>query len=467
MNKSLAFKTIEELAPLIRDKEVSPVEIVKSVLERVKEYNPKINAYIAVNEQSALASAEQAESDIMKGNYRGTLHGIPMALKDIFYIKGEVSTIGSKIHMHHISDYDATIVGKLKEAGVVFTGKLNLHEYAWGGTTNNPHFGPCRNPWNTELIPGGSSGGSGAAVAADLTIASIGTDTGGSIRIPASFCGIVGLKPTHGRVSKYGCFPLAWTLDHIGPMTKTVKDAAILLEAIAGYDENDPTTVQVPVVPYSQFLSDGIKDMKIGVDEYLFKDIDANVERLVREAICQLERMGAKIEIVELPSLKHVQWAEMITILAEASTIHHNNMKERPQDFGEDVRKLLELGELPSAVDYLQAQQVRRKLTQEFAEIYKRVDVLAAPSLPCIAPHIGDDFVLMNGKEVSFIDRIIPFTAPANLTGLPSISIPCGFSLGMPVGLQLMGKAYDERTVLKLAYTYEQSTSYNEVKPQF
>jgi aspartyl-tRNA(Asn)/glutamyl-tRNA(Gln) amidotransferase subunit A len=279
------------------------------------------------------------------------------------------------------------------------------------------------------------------------------------------FC--VHLKPTHGRVSKYGCFPLAWTLDHIGPMTKTVKDAAILLEAIAGYDENDPTTVQVPVVPYTQFLSDGIKEMKIGIDEYLFKDIDANVERLVRKAISQLEQLGAKIEIVEIPSLKHAAWAEMITILAEASTIHHNNMKERPQDFGEDLRKLLELSELPSAVDYLQAQQIRRKLAKEFADIYKRVDILASPSLPCIAPRIGDDFVLLNGNEVSFIDCIIPFTAPANLTCLPSISIPCGFSEGMPVGLQLMGKAYDEQTVLKLAYTYEQSTFINEIKPQF
>ncbi|WP_037985600.1 Asp-tRNA(Asn)/Glu-tRNA(Gln) amidotransferase GatCAB subunit A [Thalassobacillus devorans] len=468
MSKEQLFsKTIDELSGLIREKEVSPVEVTKATMERSKHLNEQVNAYITTTEDQALAMALEHEKEILNGNYRGKLHGIPMALKDIFYFEGEIATMGSKIHQNFIPDYDATVVSKLKEAGVVFTGKLNMHEYAWGATTANPHYGPCRNPWNLEKIPGGSSGGSGAAVSAEMTIASLGTDTGGSVRIPASSCGIVGLKPTHGRVSKYGCFPLAWSLDHIGPMTKTVTDAAILLEAIAGFDANDPTTVDVPTAAYTEHLNEDISGMVIGVNEdYFFRNVDPEVETLVRAGIRKLEGMGANVVHVEIPSLKNAEFAELITIMTEASTVHHANLKERAEDFGEDVRLLLEAGEVPSAVDYLQAQQIRRQLDVEFAEAMKQVDVMITPTLPFTPIDIGADSLSLNGEIVNFLDHIIRFTLPGNLTGLPSLSIPCGLSNGLPVGMQIMGKAFKEEDVLRAAFAFERTNPMNGMKPK-
>jgi aspartyl-tRNA(Asn)/glutamyl-tRNA(Gln) amidotransferase subunit A len=466
MNKELASKSIGELSPLIREKQISSVEVTEAILDRVEKYNPQVNAYIKVNADQAMESAKQAESEIMKGHYRGALHGIPMALKDIFYVKGEVATMGSKIHKDFIADYDATVVSKLKEAGVIFTGTLNMHEYAFGVTNNNPHFGPCRNPWNLETIPGGSSGGSGAAVAANMTIASLGTDTGGSIRIPASLCGIVGLKPTHGRVSKYGVFPLSWSLDHAGPMTKTVTDAAIIMEAIAGYDKNDPTTIDVPKVLYTDYLSEDIKGLVIGIDEdYYFKNVDPEVEKLVRDGIETLKTMGAIVKTVSIPSIYHTYYSMMMTCFGEAGAIHLNNLKKRPQDFGGDVRLSLELGAIPSAVDYVHAQQLRLKIINDFAEAYKSVDVIVTPTLPFTAPLIGQNSVMLNGVESGVFDQLPRLTSPTNLTGLPSISVPCGFSKGMPVGMQIIGKAFQEEMILKVAYAYERSNTLSSLKP--
>ncbi len=374
--------------------------------------------------------------------------------------------MGSKIHENFIPDYDATVITKLKEAGVAFSGKLNMHEYAWGANTTNPHFGPCRNPWNTEKIPGGSSGGSGAAVAADMTIASLGTDTGGSIRIPASACGIVGLKPTHGRVSKYGCFPLAWSLDHIGPMTKSVEDAAIMLDYIAGYDVKDPTTVDIPKGNYHDLLSTDIKGKIIGInEEYFFKNVDSSVEKHVRKAILELESLGAKIEEVKIPALQYSEYAEMITIISEASTIHYENLIAREHDFGDDVRFLLKLGQLPSAVDYLQALQIRKQMTKDFAQIFKKVDALISPTLPFLPPNIGEDKVIINHNEGMFLDHVIRFTGPGNISGLPAISIPCGLHQGLPVGMQIIGPAFKEENILNIAYAFEQTNPLLGQKP--
>jgi aspartyl-tRNA(Asn)/glutamyl-tRNA(Gln) amidotransferase subunit A len=467
MSKDLTSKSIGELAPLIAGKELSPVELTQTVLKRAEAYNPEINAFIRIDADLAMESAKKAESEIMNGNYIGPLHGIPMALKDIFALKGQVSTMGSKIHKDYVADYDATVVAKLKQAGAVMTGTLNMHEYAWGGTTNNPHFGPCRNPWDTSRIPGGSSGGSGAAVAADMTIASLGTDTAGSIRIPASICGIVGLKPTHGRVSKYGCFPLSWSLDHIGPMTKTVTDAAILLQAIAGYDANDPTTIDVPIPAYTDYLTGDIKGMVIGIEEdYFFNNIDSEVAAAVRKGIETLKALGAEIKIVSIPSLKHTMFAEYVTILGESGAIHHNNMKLRPMDFGEDVRLSLGLAELPSAVDYVMGQQLRRKIVQDFDETFRSIDILVTPTLPLVAPEIGADFSIVNGKESPVTDDLIRLTSPSNLAGLPSLTVPCGFSNGLPIGMQLIGKAFDEGTLLKAGYAFEAASGLRSHKPK-
>jgi aspartyl-tRNA(Asn)/glutamyl-tRNA(Gln) amidotransferase subunit A len=455
MTEQFAQKTIAELAPLLKTHQVSPVEITNSLFNRINEFK-EINAYVEVMEKEAIQSAKKAEKEILSGQYKGALHGIPLALKDIFHFKNEKVSFGSKIHKNFIAADDATVVSKLKEAGAIFTGKLNMHEYAFGGTTNNPHFGPTRNPWNLEKIPGGSSGGSGAAVAADLTIASLGTDTGGSIRMPAAACGIVGLKPTHGRVSKYGCFPLSWSLDHIGPMTKTVEDAAIFLEYIAGYDEKDLTTLHHPIEPYSTFLTQDIKGKVIGIEEdYFFHDVDENVEKLVREAIGKLEELGAKVEIVHLPHLKYSEYVELITCYSEAGTIHSNNIRERANDFGEDVRLDVMLAQCIGVTDYLQAQQARHLMKKDFMNVFKKVDVLAAPMLPILPPKIGEVPVKNLGV----------FSSPANLTGLPAISIPCGITEGLPVGLQLIGSAFKEAEILNMAYAFEKTNPLQGKKP--
>ena len=466
LTTDLHLKSVEELAPLLEAKKLSPVELTKAILDFAEESQPKINAYMAFYREEALAQAQVVEKEILNGQYRGMYHGIPMALKDNLYFKDKITTMSSKIHKDFVSGYDATVVEKLRDAGVIFTGKLSMHEYAWGITNNNPHYGPVRNPWDLEKIPGGSSGGSGAAVAAGASVASLGTDTAGSIRIPSSACGIVGLKPTHGRVSKYGCYPLAWSLDHIGPMTKTVKDAAGLLEIIAGFDHRDPTCIDVSTENYSQQISGDVKGLVIGINEdYFFNRVDSDVEKAVRASIQSLVDQGAKVETVRIPSLQYAEWAELVTSLSEAAAIHHSDLQSRPQDFGDDIRLLFELGELPSAVDYLQAQQVRRQIKQEFTQIFNQVDVLISPTLPVVASTIGDNFATLNGEKVDLIDNIIRFTGPSNLTGLPALSVPCGFKGNLPVGLQIIGPAFKEGLILNVGYAIEQTNPLKNRKP--
>ncbi|MBY0221488.1 MULTISPECIES: amidase [Sporosarcina] len=467
MAKELIQKSVEELAPLIQNGSLSPVDLTKAVLDHAEDTQESINAYMTIYRDEAEQSAREAEKEIKEGKYRGMYHGIPMALKDNLYFKNKVTTMSSKIHKDFVPDDDATVVSKLRDAGVIFTGKLSMHEYAWGITNNNPHYGAVRNPWDTDKIPGGSSGGSGAAVAVGSSVASLGTDTAGSIRIPSSICGIVGLKPTHGRVSKYGCYPLAWTLDHIGPMTKTIKDAAGMMDIISGYDQKDPTSVNTPVNQYLQKIQGNVKDLVIGVnEEYFFKQVDNEVDQIVRKNIQALVDQGAKVEIVNIPSLQYAEWAELVTSLSEASAIHHEDMLKRPQDFGDDIRMLFELGELPSAVDYLQAQQVRRQLKQEFQQAFQKVDVMIAPTLPVVASTIGDDTVDLNGQQVDLIDNIIRFTGPSNLTGLPALSVPGGLKGNLPVGVQIIGPAFAEARILDVGYAIEQTNPMKDRKPE-
>lgn len=456
MNKELLEKTVTELADLIKNRKVSPVEVTQNILEYIDHSNPKTNAYISITAETALKRAREAESEITAGNYKGVFHGVPIALKDNIYFGNEVTTMASKIHTDFVSKDDATVTAKLREAGAVFTGKLNMHEYAWGIDNNSPHFGAVHNPWNPEKVPGGSSGGSGAAVASHSTYTSLGTDTAGSIRIPSSACGIVGLKPTHGRVSKYGIYPLAWTLDHVGPMAKSVADAAAMLSTISGFDTKDPTSANVAVNDYLSGLNGNVKGLRIGINEaYFFKNVDSRVEKIIRDRIADLEKQGAIVKKVSIPSLRHAEWIELATSLPEASTIHHNDMKSRPNDFGSDTRFLFELGEMFSAVDYLQAQQARRQLKAEFAQALSEVDVIIAPTLPFLPPVIGDDKVDINGSQADFIENCIRFTGPSNLTGLPALTVPAGISEGMPVGLQVIGRAFDEATLLNVGMAIE------------
>lgn len=465
LSKELLGKSVTELAGLIESKDVSPVEATSAMLDHAQNLNAEINAYISFTADQALIDAKKAEDEIAAGRYRGTFHGVPLALKDNLYFAGEVTTMASKIHGNFVSQRDATVVAKLREAGVVFTGKLNMHEYAWGIDNNNPHFGAVRNPWDPSKVPGGSSGGSGAAVAADMTFASLGTDTAGSIRIPSAACGIVGLKPTHGRVGKFGCFPLAWSLDHIGPMTKTVADAAAMLQVISGFDPEDPTSVNAPVDNY-QNPSGDVKGLVIGIEEdYFFKDVDSEIERLIRSQIDNLVSQGAKLKTVKIPALQHSEWAELATSLSEASAIHHRNLIKRPDDFGADIRFLFQLGELFSSVDYLQAQQIRRQLKSEFKNAHADVDVLIAPTLPVMPPNIGDSEADLNGTKVDLIDNFIRFTGPSNLTGLPALSVPAGFNGHLPVGLQIIGRAFDEATVLNVGRAVEQTRPLGDRRP--
>lgn len=463
---NLHEKAVEELAPLLESKELSPVELTKEILEFAEKSQPVINSFMEFYREEALENAKQVEKEIQDGNYKGMFHGIPLALKDNLYFKDKVSTMSSKIHKDFVSDHDATVVEKLRDSGVIYTGKLSMHEYAWGITNNNPHYGAVKNPWDLSKIPGGSSGGSGAAVASGASVASLGTDTAGSIRIPSSACGIVGLKPTHGRVSKFGCYPLAWTLDHIGPMTKTVKDAAAMLEIISGFDHRDPTCVNAPVENYVSQLTGNVRGLVIGVNEdYFFNNVDTDVEDAVRRQIQLLVDRGARVEVISIPSLRYAEWAELVTSLSEASTIHHNDLQNRPQDFGKDIRLLFELGELPTAVDYLQAQQVRRQIKQEFNQAFQKVDVIIAPTLPIVVNNIGEDLADLNGEKVDLINNIIRFTGPSNLTGLPALTVPAGFKGHLPIGIQIIGPAFKEGRILNVGYAIEQTNPLQSKKP--
>lgn len=456
MSHELVNKSIGELSPLIQSGDLSPVELTNAVLTQIDRYNPKLNAYLDIYREEAKTHAKKAEEEIKLGHYRGELHGIPMGIKDNIYMKGKVTTMGSKIHKDFKPTYDATVIKHLSNAGVIFTGKLNMHEYALGGSTENPHYGACANPWNPKKIAGGSSGGGGSGIAANMTVASIGTDTSGSITIPSSMCGIVGLKPTYGKVSKYGCFPEAWSLDHVGPMGKSVYDVALLLEKLSGFDKNDPTSVYTSEFKYKNLQQTDITDLVIGVNEsYFFNHIDNRIEKLVRDAIKKLENAGARVELVELPSLKDAEFALEMTDLSELATVHYDNIISRPEDFGEDVRNIIELGHIPSAVDYLQAQQIRRAIKADFEKVFKKVDVLIAPSIPIPTKNIGEKFSEINDEKVEFLDNATRFAGPVNLAGLPSLTVPCGFKEEMPVGMQIIGPAFREDKILKMGFTHE------------
>lgn len=458
MSNQLAFKTIEELAHLIKSKECSPVEVTDEILDRAEALNPRVNAYISIDREKAEQAAKQAEAEIVSGHERGPLHGIPFALKDMFAFEDRVRTMASNVHSTHPEGYEATVVNKLKEAGAIITGTLNMIEYAFGNSFN-PRFGICRNPWNLSHFTGGSSSGSGAAVSADMVIASLGSDTGGSIRIPAAWCGVVGLKPTYGRVSKYGAYPLSWSYDHVGPITKSVADAALVLEAIAGYDVNDPTTIDVPVPNYSHLLTEDIRGLVIGINEdYYFHNIDPDVEALVRKGIEDLVSMGAVVKPVDLPYIEQAHFAEVVTVHSEAATIHRENLNNHSDELGDVLRYNLLLGHLISGSDYTMAQQVRRKIRDSFNNAFQTVDVLISPTTPVTAATIEQRKAMESDSGVpNFKSRGLRLTSPSNAVGLPSMSIPCGFVNGLPVGMQLIGKPFYEGDLFRIGYAYEKS----------
>jgi aspartyl-tRNA(Asn)/glutamyl-tRNA(Gln) amidotransferase subunit A len=462
----LAFASVSELAARIRSRDLSPVAVVDALLARIERCGV-LNAFITVTADTARAQAASAEREIAAGRYRGPLHGIPVSLKDLVDTKGIRTTRGSRIFADRIPTEDATVAARLYHAGAVLLGKNALHEFAFGVTTNNPHYGPTRNPWRLDRIPGGSSGGSGAAVAAGLGPVSIGTDTGGSIRIPAAFCGIVGLKPTYGRVSRHGVFPLSWSLDHVGPLTRTVEDAALVLQAIAGPDPLDPSTLGQTVPEFTSRLATPITGLRVGVlaDEYHSEMAD-DVRAPFRAALDVLAERGLDLEDVEFPRANEARTAAATVLFAEGASVHERWLRDRPADYGVDTLALLQQGQFITATQYLRAQRVRTLVVNEVGTLLRRYAALVLPAIPVVAPAIGQPTVTLGGRPGDARGAITRLVRLINFVGLPAITVPCGFGAdGLPVGLQVVGRAMDEPTVLAIAHAYERATPWHTHRP--
>ena len=463
MTTELHYLTIGEASVLLESGQLSPVELTRAFLDRIDDLDDTLECYITVLHDGAMAEARQAEAEILRGDYRGPLHGIPIALKDLYDTEGVRTTASSKVTADRVPTEDATTTARLKEAGAVLLGKLAMHEFALGGPDPTNGFPLARNPWSLDHIPGGSSSGSGAGIAAGLCMGTLGSCTGGSIRGPAAYCSIAGIKATYGRVSRYGVVPLSWTLDHCGPMTWTVEDSAIMLQAIAGYDPKDPTTSRAPVPDYSASLVEDIEGLRIGVPRHFFfadnDTINKDVLSAVDDALSVMEDLGAHVEEVSVPMLEHAGAAQPVIMLSEAFAYHQNNLRDKPELFGEMVRARFRTGGLFSSGDYVQAQRVRNVLKREFAGVLRKVDVVASPTMSNPAPRFDE----MDAMTTS---RVPSFTGPYNLTGMPAISVPCGFTPeGLPVGFQIAGKPFDEPTVFRAAYAYEQSVCIFEQRP--
>ena len=465
-NPDFAAATIAEVAPLIQNRQLSTVELTRWHLDRISTLNPQLNAFISVLGDEASAQARVAEQEIASGNYRGPLHGIPIAIKDIIAIKGVPMTCGSKI-LARKSEHDATVITRLRAAGAILLGTLHLHEFAWGGTSINPHHGTARNPWNPDCLPGGSSGGSAVAVASSMAMAALGTDTGGSVRIPSALCGLTGLKPTYGRVSRSGVFPLCDSLDHVGPLARSARDAALMIGAIAGADPRDSATARLPVPEYTKSLGASIKGIRAGFLRGFFaEDILDEIATAVAGAAEHLRELGAQIEHVTLPLMKHMPAASIAIMTAESYAVHRRMIRERLTDYGADVRLRVLMGAMVSAEQYLKAQRFRRLLCEQTAEAMKRFDVLIAPTTAITATPIDQEVVRVGNKELVVAASLSRLTRPANMTGLPAISIPCGFSsAGLPIGLQIIGRPFDEAMVLQVADAYQRATEWHRRRP--
>ncbi|MBI4641901.1 MAG: Asp-tRNA(Asn)/Glu-tRNA(Gln) amidotransferase subunit GatA [Candidatus Tectomicrobia bacterium] len=477
--------TIHELHEKLKRREVTSREITESVLNSIKKVDEKVKAFLTVTPEIALKQADEADRRRQSGEDYSLL-GIPMAIKDVICTEGIRTTCGSKVLHNFVPPYDATVIKKLKAQGAVCVGKANMDEFAMGSSTENSRFFPTRNPWDLERIPGGSSGGSGAAVAADECIAALGSDTGGSVRLPAAFCGIVGLKPTYGRVSRFGLVAYASSLDQIGPLTKDVEDCAIVLNAIAGRDLSDSTSADIPVPDYTNALVDDVKGMRLGIPrEYFIEGLHPDVDRSTREAIKLLESLGAVCEEVSLPHTDYAIPTYYLIATAEASSnlarydgvkygyraegardLMEMYKKTRAEGFGTEVKRRIMLGTYALSAGYYdayykKAQQVRTLIKRDFEEAFKKVDVILTPVSPTPPFKLGEK---MADPLQMYLSDI--FTISVNLAGIPGISIPCGFSTEqLPIGLQILGKHFDEEKILRVAYTFERHTEYHHKRP--
>jgi aspartyl-tRNA(Asn)/glutamyl-tRNA(Gln) amidotransferase subunit A len=441
----------------LRERRISPVEVVRALLGRIE--GDETNSFITVTAELALEQASEAEREIVAGVHKGPLHGVPIALKDLIHTEGVRTTMASDFFAEHVPDHSATVARRLEDAGSILIGKTNTHEFAYGPTGDRSFFGPTRNPHDLGRITGGSSGGSGAAIAAGLCYGALGSDTGGSIRIPAALCGVVGVKPTFGRVGKSGVFPLAWSLDHIGPITRTVEDNALMLNALAGFDPEDVYSVDLAPEDFARDFERGVRDATIGLpSSFYFEHVDREVETRVGEAVEVFRSLGAGVREVEVPELWETLHVQRLILAAEAYAVHEERLKTNPDSFDDQGLERLLDGENLRAFRYASAQQRKLRSRREFEGVLESVDVLLTPTVPIPATEIGQRETTIAGYEESVYSALTRLTGPTNLNGLPSLSVPCGTTAsGLPIALQLIGRPFDERTLYRFGRAYEKA----------
>jgi aspartyl-tRNA(Asn)/glutamyl-tRNA(Gln) amidotransferase subunit A len=463
----LCYMSAGQLSRLIQSREVSPVEVIDAHLSRIQSTDKVLNSFITLLPEQAQAAARRAESEINSGSYRGPLHGIPVGLKDLFNTGGIRTTSGTRLFDNFIPRQDCTVAARFHQAGAILLGKLNMHQLAYGPTGENPDYGHMHNPWDPDRFAGGSSGGSGSATAAGQCTITMGSDTGGSVRIPAALCGIVGLKPTYGLVSRHGLTPLSWCMDHPGPMVRTVEDAALTMNAIAGYDPKDIASSRAEVPDYTTALTGDVRGLRIGVPkEYFEVPLDSEVSQVVRKAIDLLGELGASVREVSFPMYQHAQAISGTILMAEAAAYHRELLARDGDKLYPPVRLRLEAGLFITAADYLKAQQARALFNREARDLLQEVDLLAGPMEPVTAPELLSTEVQAGGHTVGTTAALTQYSRPYNITGFPAISVPCGFSdAGLPIGLQLAGRPFEELTVLRAAHAYEQATDWHQRRP--
>jgi aspartyl-tRNA(Asn)/glutamyl-tRNA(Gln) amidotransferase subunit A len=467
----LVWASVGELARLVAAKAVSPVEVVQAHLDRIAALDGTLKSYITVMGEAALQAAKAAEAAVMAGEALGPLHGVPVGLKDLYCTKGVKTTGGSRILGDWVPAEDATVVTRLQAAGAITLGKLNMHEFAYGPEGINVHYGTSWNPWDraTHRICGGSSSGSGAAVAAGLCPGALGSDTGGSIRIPSSLCGLTGIKPTYGRVSRAGVLPLAWSLDHVGPMCRSAADCALMLGAMAGYDPRDPSTSVLPVPDFAAALTGQVRGLRIGLLRRSFlESAGAPQRQAVEQAVKALETLGASVREVTLEQMRYAAGAAAAVISAESYAYHEPWIKTRAAEYGPDVRERLLVGAFVSGSEYLKGQRVRRLIRDEVDRALAGADVLIAPTLPIAATLVDARAVDIDGQTHPVRPSLVRYTRPFNVSGHPAASVPCGFTAeGLPIGMQVIGRPFDEATVLRVADAYQRVTDWHARRPPF